>query len=712
MLADGFAAFLYAGGRMRMVINDILSSEDKCALKASESDTDGVFFNLNDLRAITYTLTNRDRHFFECMAWLIRNKRIDIKVVKPKFGQGIAHSKCGVFSDGLNRVAFDGSCNFSRTALIENIESITAFCDWDGTGDMFKVEDIAEDFERTFSGEDESVEYVDSDKIRTHIISEFKDKDIIELLADEAKLINKSLTADSSMSLSIRAVLSKAKARVRTILDNQIKAPGGTENHEPCFPFKEPREYQKQAFEKWKNNNQKGLFAMATGTGKTLTSLNCLLNIYKKCGYYKALILVPTITLVEQWEQECKRFHFYNIIKVCSRNNNWRSEIETVKLNEDFAQEKEPSYIIIATYSSFARDATFHDLVDFKKKTYRQLLLIADEAHNMGAERIINRLEGIRFLRRIGLSATPERQFDEQGNRKLMKFFGCEGKGYTFEFSMKDAIDNGFLCRYRYYPHLVRLTDDEMTEYMRISVQLMKFFNADKDSFANPKDEILMRLLLKRKRIVHKAKNKLEAFKEIIANRYKEKGNLKYTIVYVPEGARPDNNAADLYDERETIEADDYSDHLINDYTQIVQEVSKTTTVRKFVSGIKERDALLEQFASGQVEVLTSMKCLDEGVDVPRSELAIFCASTGNPRQFIQRRGRILRTHPDKHLAEIHDLVVAPEVGLAETSYKMERSLLKTELKRVHDFAVLSENADYAYCELEEPMSYYNLSFF
>ena len=130
------------------------------------------------------------------------------------------------------------------------------------------------------------------------------------------------------------------------------------------------------------------------------------------------------------------------------------------------------------------------------------------------------------------------------------------------------------------------------------------------------------------------------------------------------------------------------------------------------MSGQKDRDAILKDFAEGKLAVLTSMKCLDEGVDVPRSEMAIFCASTGNPRQFIQRRGRILRKHPDKHLALIHDLVVAPEIGSGQENYNMERSLLRNELKRVRDFAVMSENADYAYTELEEILSYYNLPLF
>lgn len=452
---------------------------------------------------------------------------------------------------------------------------------------------------------------------------------------------------------------------------------------------------------------------MATGTGKTLTSLNCLLEIYKSRGYYRAIILVPTLTLVDQWEEECEKFKFGHIIKVCSKNKSWKLELDAIKLQEDFNySDRDPSYIIIVTYASFAREAIFKDLTTINSKITNKLLIIADEAHNIGSPRILNRLGGVKYLRRIGLSATPERQFDDTGNRKIRSFFGCSEDGdYTFEFSMQEAIDKGFLCRYYYYPHMVKLTDAEMSEYMKISLQLAKFFNYDSESFPNS-DDILMRLLLKRKRIIHKAANKQKIFNDILLDWYREKGSLKYTLVYVPEGSKPDNSEADLYDSFETMPDDDFSDSLIDEYTSIVQAVSPTTTVKKFVSGSSERNQILEDFAAGKLEVLTSMKCLDEGVDVPRSELAIFCASTGNPRQFIQRRGRILRTHKDKKRAVIHDLVVVPEVSICSDNYNMERSLLASELKRVRDFALMSENTDFAYEELKEPLDYYDLSLF
>ena len=132
----------------------------------------------------------------------------------------------------------------------------------------------------------------------------------------------------------------------------------------------------------------------------------------------------------------------------------------------------------------------------------------------------------------------------------------------------------------------------------------------------------------------------------------------------------------------------------------------------QFTGETANRDEILDRFAKGQLDVLTSMKCLDEGVDVPRSEMAIFCASTGNPRQFIQRRGRILRTHKDKKYAIIHDLVVAPKIDYASPSYKMERSLLNNEMKRVREFADLSENSSDTVKELEDILTYYNLPTF
>lgn len=713
VLADGFASFLYNGGRMNLIVNDILTEQDKAAIANGKLDTPIPFFDISDIENLKNTLSERDAHFFECLAWLIRNNRLEIRIVAPKDGIGISHTKTGVFRDGVNKVGFDGSCNFSRSALIDNIESLTAFCDWDGNPASATIDKIKGEFELVFGGKDENVVFVPIDKVKTRIVESFKDKELKDLLEDEYRIIQQDI-ANKTLPKSVIKALDKAKNKVEIEIEKTKKQGEAIEPidfGQPCFPYESgPRDYQKKAFENWKANNQKGLFAMATGTGKTITSLNCLLEIYKRNGYYKAIILVPTITLVNQWEQECEKFHFSNVIKVYSKNSEWRSKIERLQMADEYKKAKDSSqnFIIISTYASFTRGNVFDILNGFEKS---KVLLIADEAHNMGSPTIMKRLGDIRYLRRIGLSATPERQFDDETNRKLFRFFGAE-KQYTYEYSMEEAIENGVLCRYFYYPHLIRLTDEEFQKYVELSLKISKYFNFNTNSFEN-KDDILMSMLLARKRIVHKAANKLTAFNQIINERYQKKGNLKYSLVYVPEGTKPDYIAdSDVFDSTDQVADDIVSDRLIDDYTEAVMKLDKFITVKKFVSGQKNRDKVLSDFASGKLQVLTSMKCLDEGVDVPRSELAIFCASTGNPRQFIQRRGRILRKHPDKFMAEIHDLVVAPEVNPGSDSFRMERALLKGELMRVKNFSLLSENPSYSQLELKSVMEHYGLNMY
>lgn len=706
VLAYGFATFLYNGGKMRMIINDILSSSDVAAISMACEQGELPYFDISDIDALCRTLNKRDRHFFDCLAWLIRNDRIEIKIVRMINGAGIAHTKCGTFFDGINKVGFDGSVNFSLSALIHNKESLGVYCDWNGCADQARVEDLQRCFDKAFKGEDDDLEFIDASSIKTYILDICKPKTLSELLYNELELIEN--TDNSAFPESVKKALASAKKSIQGIIENLTEQKHVIDNT-PQFPYKSgPREYQQTAFENWRANNQRGLFAMATGTGKTITSLNCLLEIYKRCGYYKAIILVPTITLVNQWAQECRKFRFLRIVKVCSKNPKWRKEIDDLEFLESIdATGRQNSYIIISTYASYARDSVFNRLNIFPKK---QLLLIADEAHNIGAGKIMVRLTNIPYLRRIGLSATPERQYDSEATQKIMQFFGCE-KGYTFEYSMAEAIDNGVLCRYKYYPHIVKLTTAEMEEYLDISRKLVKYYMFNQDAFRPKDDAILTALLLKRKRIIHKAANKLPIFQEILSQRLADKGTISYTLVYVPEGNKPDEDA-DVFDAVDIVDDDCDSSHLIDLYTQIVRDLSPDTTVKQFTSETIERDSILRDFAEGKLDILTSMKCLDEGIDVPRSEMAIFCASTGNPRQFIQRRGRILRKHPDKYMAEIHDLIVTPEICDSEETYKMERNMLANELKRVYNFAALSENLDDTIREMENTLNYYNLSIF
>ena len=699
VLSNGFALFLHNGGIMRLVINNILSTHDKDAIIAGTTENPTTVFDLSNLAALKDALSENDKHFFDCLAWLISEKKIEIKIITPKDTEGIAHTKEGVFADENNIVGFNGSCNFSRTALLENKESIDVNCDWDGEISNAKLENTISKFERTFSENDESVLYVDPEEIVTSITNNFGGKSLDELLEIENELLEKK--KNKPIRHTIQTALDKARKQVEKTIEKSKEV-----DSKPQFPYLEgAREYQQMAFENWRDNRQQGLFAMATGTGKTITSLNCLLEIYKKTGYYKALILVPTITLVNQWEVECKKFNFNSTVKISSKSK-WKNDFAAILTRERLFPTEEVSFVVISTYASFTRENIFSELNQLPPKT----LLIADECHNMGSGTLLRLLPQITCKRRIGLSATPERQFDEEGNHKLFSFFNSE-QGYTYEYSMEEAINRNVLCRYYYYPHLVSLTDSEMKDYMDLSLKISKFYKDESDSFkSNP---ILTALLLARKRIIHKAANKISIFCDILREQYRKKGNLKYTLVYVPEGNEPnDYFETDQFSEIDETENDNDGLHLIDVFTKAVKDVDKRTTIKKFISGINDRDDILEQFANGEIDVLTSMKCLDEGVDVPRAELAIFCASTGNPRQFVQRRGRILRKHPDKQFAYIHDLVVIPEINPNSVSYKMERSMLKKELERVNNFALLSENSSHTTNVLLDTMNYYNLNLY
>lgn len=671
LLSVGFATFISRGGTMKMVINHLLSEKDKETLMRVEENPENIkVFDLSNVEELQKNLDEYGTHFFECLAFLISQKRIQIKIIKPKEGQGIAHYKSGVFYDGKDYVGYQASCNFTYYGLSENIEQLEAFLSWENGRSNKFIRKQLNHIESYFSEIDDHVEYVPIEDIEVVIKDKFGQKDISELLVQEEQLLKKKQTLISS-NPKIKKTISKLFEQIEEY------------RYTPRFPYPSgPRDYQKEAYQNWVENGYKGIFAMATGTGKTITSLNCVLNEYQKSRTtsYQALILVPTITLVNQWEEEAERFKFGNILKISSQNN-WESEIAT-KLSS--AKRINSSFIVICTYASFVKPRFFKYIKDFPSDT----ILIADEAHNMGAKSIKRRLNDITMHKRIGLSATPKRVYDPEGSAVVEGFFN-DAEPFTYSFSMERAIREKILCPYYYYPHIIKLTDSELEKYIAITKKLARYFDTHTGELIM--NEAVEKLLLQRKRIIHKAENKLDRTIQILKQRYQEKGNLKYTFIYVPEGFI---EAEERLDDSEQ-ENNEENLRLINQYTREIGSIDSSILVNQFIGGMANRDDILDQFRDGRIQVLASMKCLDEGVDIPRAEYAVFCSSTGNPRQFIQRRGRILRTHDDKDYAVIHDLVVIPDFessSKGSDTFKTERSQVKKELERVMYFATLSEN--------------------
>ncbi len=672
-LALGFAYFIYKGGGMRMIINDTLSQEDKEAIeKGFVSSPEELIEKrfIETLNAIYETLCSYEKHFFNCISWLISKKKLDIIIISPKSG-GIAHQKFGIFRDSeSNIIVFNGSANFSKSALKHNLEAINCFYSWSGEPSSSEAINYFDKlFNKYWNSQSADIKIIPIKEAKTFIRKKFPVDNIDDLLQEEREL-NRKIINGKPKATNVNIEL---KNKIDDIVINNIP------KIKPSLPKNiSLYDYQKKAYENWVDNEYQGFFEMATGTGKTITALNCVLQIYKKEGKVISIILVPTLDLANQWNSELELFGFNNIIQVNSKNPDWYKEL-LYSINQ--LNNVNTNIIIISTYSSFVTDK----FQSFISKTPDNSIVIADEAHNFGTKRMVD-IYPHNIKRRIGLSATPARYFDEEGTNSLLEYFNSTEKP-TLRFTMEEAIDKGFLSKYYYYPRIIRLTHDEMVKYKEISLKLMKYLNPKTGRYSD--DPIVATLLMKRKRIIHKAANKLDCFRQIISDILKIKGELKYTLVYVPEG-RPDDY-------------DDEDQRLINEYSAVI---SKEFNLKQhqFTGSTKNRDNILDLFSKGNISVLTAMKCLDEGVDVKRTEVAIFCASTGNPRQFIQRRGRILRTHPDKKFAYIYDIIVVPIIvdSYLKESIEMERKLFQTELLRVKEFANIALNKYDALSSLEK----------
>ena len=647
-ISSGFKTFIKNEGKVQLIINHFLNDNDKEILsgKYNDEDLESSDFLLN-------YLTEKGEYFFKCISYLISKKRIEIKIVKPKNKSGIEHDKSGLFFDGKDKVFYNGSSNWSHTALKENSESLSYLSSWSTDSKVdFTIKEFEEDFDNIFNEKDKTKEYLDpseTKKLTDSIKEKFNIKDESELEIDY----------DTNNEILKKEI--KISERKEYEIDSK-----------PKFYHSYPFKYQEEAYNSWLKNNKNGLFAMATGTGKTITSLLCLLREYEETGYYKCIILVPTVALMEQWIDEVKKFNF--------------GEIYTSKQKEirDFRRvlNRGKDAIYICTYASFILKKTQGILNDFSEEI-SNYLLIADEAHNLGSKGQLKKLNP-HFKKKIGLSATPDRKYDEEGSKKLYDYFDTDEPCFTYNYSMGKAIENENLSEFEYYPYFTQLQPQELEEYKKLTKELFKCFDKD----GNQTEAYNMKLI-QRKRIVNSAQNKKKVFRDILNDCQNKWGNnFKHIFVFSPEGYEPNYDK----DEDTIIEKEEIKE--ISNYVRIIgEEFNFKASSYTGEKSIKDRKRILNNFREGKFDALVSMKCLDEGVDVPKTEYAIFLSSTGNPRQFIQRRGRVLRKYPNK-IAKIFDIIVSPDIssGLNVNEQKEEKKILENELVRLFDFIALSKN--------------------
>jgi len=681
VLSKSFAEFVVNGGEMRIITNHVFSLKDKENLIDYNSlkDEDKIIDIFNDLEKLEFELSDYGQHFFDCLKYLQKNKRLIIQPVKFN-NVDLSHCKRMVLYDGFDYISTDGSINFTLSALTKNSESFEVNVPWEGNVFRERVDSERIIFEKVIKGEHPDYKHISSENIEVVIDNFGNEKDKQDLLEDSLKIDN------STFGNKVKQILKQKKERfIKKIAELKIFS---DQPHFPNFDGKisEPRTYQLDAYNAWVKNNYTGVFAMATGTGKTITSLNCLLNIYKKTAIYRAVILVPSIALLNQWEEEVKSFNFKNILKVGGRNS-WEKELATYVSNFTWAIKDD--LIIISTYGSFVTSK----FLKYFNKIDKEFLLIADEAHNLGANNIKSKLPNIKSVKKIGLSATPKRIYDVEGTQALNKFFN-DSPPYTYSFDMQKALNKGFLTEYKYFPKIVELNENEFEEYIEISKKLLKFFDFEKGQFK--KDPIVEILLLKRKNIIHKAINKISCFKSILRELERE-NKLSYIFAYIPEGYSLDNN--------------DEPERIMDKFIKAGVSVCPELKINSYTSDESNLKDLLRGFSEGRIDLLYAMKMLDEGVDVPRAEVGIFCSSTGNPRQFIQRRGRLLRKHPSKSFATIYDMIVIPKLSNDSLeSFNMEKNMVTNEVRRVAYFASLSMNYYDSARNLENVLNKYDIN--
>lgn len=645
--ARGIAPFIENGGAMRLIVGAALQKSDVEAIRLGKEAPERILLEVM-LKNLDEIYNELVRDHVRALAWLVARNQLEIKVavVTDNRGypldqdtatkRGIFHQKVGILKDAEgNVVSFSGSINESAAAWEDNIEEFKVFRSWiDGEKDHLAYDKSK--FEKYWLGKTSRVKIMDVPEAVRERLIKIAPRDIKELR-----------------------------------LERFYKEPG-------------LRNYQIEAVSNWLGNEKKGIFEMATGTGKTITALTCVKKIFETENRVVVIISSPFIHLSEQWIKESYKLNI-NCDKLVADSSQSRWKDKLVDGLFDVENGVNEKLMILTTHNTFSIPDFMTILKRSKERVPgERLLLIVDEVHGIGApERRKGLMEEYDY--RLGLSATPKRWFDLEGTDIIFDYF----KDVVFEFSLKDAIDAGFLTPYIYKPHFTYLTSDEMKRYEFESRKIARAYHRSKDE--EEKDEIFSLLCIKRQKIIRNASNKFQVYEKILD----ELPEIKYCLIYCsPQQIR---RVQDILNKRNIIQ------HKFTQY--------EGTRAEKVFEGLSEREFLLKKFSEGVYQALVSMKCLDEGVDVPPARVAIMLDNSGNPREYIQRRGRVLRKFPGKKYAVIHDIIVEPILRpqISPELGDLERKIIAKELQRYRDFANSSQNASECLRIMENVESLYGL---
>lgn len=413
------------------------------------------------------------------------------------------------------------------------------------------------------------------------------------------------------------------------------------------------RTYQRAVLNDWKRNKFRGIVSLATGCGKTFVALAGIEKLVDNSACENILVLCPFQNLVDQWGSEIKENLDIPVLKAMGAQESWNQRLPML-LNADVP------VAVVATMATLKKSLRNY------LPLFKDSLLICDEAHHIGSESNYELLPERGFPYRLGLTATPNRHNDPDGTERIFEWFGRQ---LSPTISVGEAIyDHRVLCEYLYHPVVVHMDDEECSVYEQHCDRIDQLFAS---GHVVGQSKLISTAINERTRFLSGLNSKQLATEGILS---KPDFNSQQLLIYCGAGSSQDEPEQRIVDR--TCQIANRQGRIATTYTS-----RDPQTIRR---------KKLNDFTSGLIDCLIAIGCLDEGVDVPSIDTAVIMSSSKNPKQFIQRRGRVLRKKGDK-IAAIYDLVALPSQDLCASSDSVRRSL-ESELKRYIDFAISAKN--------------------
>lgn len=628
-------------GRIKIVCSPNLDKKDIEAIDYGYKNRNEVITNAL-LKSIQEPVTYFEEERLNLIATLIANGTLDLKIAFLEDGDGfrLYHEKIAVFIDREgNKISYAGSANESENGLNGNFESLYTFCSWKDSSQLEAVCAAENDFNQMW----------DNKTVKLHVI-DFPDI-IVEKLMKYKKASGINWNTDEE-EFGYRSYLKSQK---------KFRIPEGVSL----------RGYQEEAVQAWQIKGYKGIFDMCTGAGKTFTALYGMVQLARTCEEQVAVFIVcPYIHLVSQWEEDVEQWCSVPIIIAHSKspNRDWKQEL--MKAYKRFRKVGNP-FVCITTNDTFAGEEVQQYITHFNDT--QNVLLIVDEAHNFGSSQMI-KIMPWNIVNRIALSATIKRYMDKGGTNKINEFFGEK----CIEYSLERAIEEGNLVHYDYIPIPIALSDYELSKYRQLTKKLKRYIIVNNGKMKI--SEAGKPIIYQRTRLLAGAENKIDLLMELFEN-YKYDKNI---LVYCGATSVEDEDSGEILKQID----------LVTKKLQVEYQMS----VKRFTAdeNLKERQNIKKYFAQGMYQVVTAIKCLDEGVNIPGIKTAFIMSSSRNPKEFVQRRGRLLRKSDNKKKAVIYDFITLPrDLDNVVPGYiEEDKTIIVGEVARMVEFGKLADNPE------------------